>query len=274
MRLNYDRATLDESQLAATPLQQFERWLHDAVAEPAIVEPNAMVLGTLGEVPSARTVLLKGIDARGLTFYTNYGSRKAQQMAQHPDVTALFPWYPLHRQVIVTGTVTQVSREESAEYFATRPHKSQLGAHASAQSTPIADRAPLEAAMAAQAGGLDRAAEDQAVEARGRAGDERTDDEDRERREEAAAHPETVGEPSGERHRDDRDEQVAAHDPGGAPELRPGGEVGEDRRERDGGDHQLEAREEDAGPEDREEHEPLTPSHPVSVRVDTIRTHP
>ena len=148
MRLNYDRATLDESQLAATPLQQFERWLHDAVAEPAIVEPNAMVLGTLGEVPSARTVLLKGIDARGLTFYTNYGSRKAQQMAQHPDVTALFPWYPLHRQVIVTGTVTQVSREESAEYFATRPHKSQLGAHASAQSTPIADRAPLEAAMA------------------------------------------------------------------------------------------------------------------------------
>ena len=87
-------------------------------------------------------------DLRGLTFYTNYGSRKAQQMTQHPDVTALFPWYPLHRQVIVTGTVTQVSREESAEYFATRPHKSQLGAHASAQSTPIADRAPLEAAMA------------------------------------------------------------------------------------------------------------------------------
>ena len=92
MRLTYDRAELDESHVAATPLEQFHRWLHDAVAEPAIVEPNAMVLGTVGEVPSSRTVLLKGIDERGLTFYTNYGSRKAAEMDRTPAVSAVFPW--------------------------------------------------------------------------------------------------------------------------------------------------------------------------------------
>mgnify|MGYP006270032319 CR=1 FL=1 len=149
MRLDYDRETLEESALAATPLEQFQRWLDDAVAEPAIVEPNAMVLGTLGDVPHARSVLLKAIDQRGLTFYTNYGSRKAADMAGTTAVSALFPWYPLHRQVIVTGDVTRVSREESAEYFHSRPHTSQLGAMASAQSAPIASRQVLEDTMAA-----------------------------------------------------------------------------------------------------------------------------
>lgn len=149
MRLSYDRHSLDEQDLAATPLAAFQQWLHDAVAEPAIVEPNAMVLGTLGERPSARSVLLKGIDHRGLTFYTNYASRKAAEMAVNPAVSALFPWYPLHRQVIVTGDVSRVSRQESAEYFRTRPHMSQLGAHASRQSAPIPSREPLETELEA-----------------------------------------------------------------------------------------------------------------------------
>ena len=148
MRVSYDKSVLTEDQLAATPLEQFTKWLADAVDDPSILEPNAMVLATSDEAPTTRTVLLKSIDERGLTFFTNYGSRKAQQMAHNTAVSVLFPWYSLHRQVSVTGRVTKVSREESAEYFATRPHTSQLGAHASMQSSPIASREPLEQAMA------------------------------------------------------------------------------------------------------------------------------
>ncbi|MSW38772.1 MAG: pyridoxamine 5'-phosphate oxidase [Actinobacteria bacterium] len=149
MRVSYDRDTLLESDLAKTPLGQFEHWLADAVAHPDILEPNAMVLATLGQVPSARSVLLKGIDSRGLTFFTNYDSRKAQEMADHANVSVVFPWYSLHRQVIVIGTVQQVSREESHAYFRTRPHLSQLGAHASHQSAPIDNRDILETTMSA-----------------------------------------------------------------------------------------------------------------------------
>jgi pyridoxamine 5'-phosphate oxidase len=148
MRITYDKSILTEEQLAATPLEQFQLWLRDAVDDPSILEPNAMVLATSESSPTTRTVLLKAIDDRGLSFYTNYGSRKAAQMAANNAVSVLFPWYSLHRQVSVIGTVSQVSREESAEYFETRPHTSQLGAHASAQSTPIASREPLETAMA------------------------------------------------------------------------------------------------------------------------------
>lgn len=152
MRISYDRDQLLESDLAATPLEQFQSWLNDAVAAgtDSIIEPNAMVLSTISSesVISSRSVLLKGIDGRGLTFYTNYGSRKADEIASHPQVSVVFPWYPLHRQVIVQGRITKVSREESLAYYQTRPHLSQLGAIASAQSNELESREPLEARMA------------------------------------------------------------------------------------------------------------------------------
>ena len=148
MRLHYDKFTLDDSQLASNPLEQFRLWLADAVDCPEIVEPNALVLATSGDGLTTRSVLMKGIDERGLTFYTNYDSRKARSIAADPAVALLFPWYPLHRQVAVTGTAAKVSREEAAEYFAVRPHLSQLGAMASDQSEPIDSRAVLEERMA------------------------------------------------------------------------------------------------------------------------------
>ena len=152
MRVHYDRDVLHESDLAATPLEQFRAWLGDAVALGAdvLIEPNAMVLSTSDSsgVISSRSVLLKGIDERGLVFYTNYGSSKAQDIRDHPQVSVVFPWYPLHRQVIVSGTITKVSRAESQEYFATRPHKSKLGAIVSEQSAVIASREILETRMA------------------------------------------------------------------------------------------------------------------------------
>jgi len=152
MRISYDKDMLLEDDLAATPLEQFNTWLHDAIAvgTDQLIEPNAMVISTVDAtgVVSSRSVLLKGIDERGLTFFTNYGSKKAQDMATNAHVSVVFPWYPLHRQVIVTGTVTKVSREESANYFHSRPHKSQLGAIASAQSSVIDSRDVLESRMA------------------------------------------------------------------------------------------------------------------------------
>jgi len=152
MRVHYDRDVLHESDVAETPLEQFKLWLTDAVnlGADALIEPNAMVLSTSDSsgVVSSRSVLLKGIDERGLVFYTNYGSHKAQDIADHPQVSVVFPWYPLHRQVIVSGTITKVSRTESQEYFATRPHKSKLGAIVSEQSTVLASRDVLEVRMA------------------------------------------------------------------------------------------------------------------------------
>lgn len=145
MRLAYDRGTLIEADLAADPLTQFRRWLADAVAD-AVVEPNAMVLSTVSAdgVPSARTVLLKDADARGFVFYTNLHSRKGRELAQSRRAACVFPWLPLHRQVVVMGDVVEVPRDEAAGYFASRPHGSRIGAWASRQSEVIADRAVLE----------------------------------------------------------------------------------------------------------------------------------
>src|SRR4051794_40931053 len=98
--------------------------------------------------PSARMVLLKGVDARGFTFFTNYGSEKGRELAANPKAALVIRWLPLQRQVRITGTVTKVSRAESVEYFRTRPRDSQLGAWASAQSEPISSRAELEERMA------------------------------------------------------------------------------------------------------------------------------
>ena len=145
MRLAYDRGTLVEADLAGDPLAQFRRWLADAVSE-AIVEPNAMVLSTVSSdgVPSARTVLLKDADARGFVFYTNLHSRKGRELSATGRAAAVFPWLPLHRQVVVAGAAIEVSRDEAADYFASRPHGSRIGAWASRQSEVIADRAVID----------------------------------------------------------------------------------------------------------------------------------
>ena len=145
MRLAYDRGTLVESALAPDPLSQFREWLADAVSE-GIVEPNAMVLSTVSSdgVPSARTVLLKDADARGFAFYTNLRSRKGREVESTRRAACVFPWLPLHRQVVVIGSTVEVPRDEAADYFTSRPHGSRVGAWASRQSEVIDDRAVLE----------------------------------------------------------------------------------------------------------------------------------
>ncbi|MCX3059741.1 pyridoxamine 5'-phosphate oxidase [Streptomyces beihaiensis] len=165
-------AGLLESDLAPHPMEQFARWFREAAAPGSpLSEPNAMVVSTADAEgrPSSRTVLLKwygtGVDRSdrsdrsdggdgsdggagadgGFVFYTNYGSRKARDLAANPNVALLFPWHAMSRQVIVTGTAVRTSREETTAYFRSRPHGSQLGAWASAQSTVIASRAELDA---------------------------------------------------------------------------------------------------------------------------------
>jgi pyridoxamine 5'-phosphate oxidase len=145
-------ASLLKADLAPDPIAQFRAWLEEALAaEPH--EPTAMTLATsgLGGRPAARTVLLKGCDERGFVFYTNYGSRKARELADNPFAALVFYWPFLGRQVRVEGTVEKISREESAAYFATRPRTSQLGAWASRQSEPVAGRDDLERAFASLA---------------------------------------------------------------------------------------------------------------------------
>ncbi len=149
MREPYESGRLLEAELAATPLEQFARWFADAVAAE-LTEPNAMILATSGAdgVPSARSVLLKSVDARGFIFYTNLQSRKGRALADNPKASVVFPWYPLSRQVIVIGDVESVSRDEARAYFSSRPYASRLGAWASAQSTVIASRDVLKARYA------------------------------------------------------------------------------------------------------------------------------
>ncbi|MFE7318611.1 pyridoxamine 5'-phosphate oxidase [Streptomyces sp. NPDC057555] len=145
MRAHYRAEGIIESDLAASPFDQFARWFKDAAAA-GLHEPNAMVVSTADAAgrPSSRTVLLKAFDERGFVFFTNYGSRKGRDLAENPHLSLLFPWHPLARQVIVIGTAERIGRDETAAYFRTRPHGSQLGAWASDQSTPIASRDELE----------------------------------------------------------------------------------------------------------------------------------
>lgn len=147
MRRTYRNATLDEAMLAPDWHTQFHRWLTDAIDSLAFPEPNAMVVATATHEgrPSARTVLLKAYDERGLVFFTNYQSRKGSELAANPHVSCVFPWYALERQVLVTGLVERVSREESDAYFHSRPRGSQLAASISAQSAVVPDRASIEA---------------------------------------------------------------------------------------------------------------------------------
>ncbi|MFD5162487.1 pyridoxamine 5'-phosphate oxidase [Streptomyces hawaiiensis] len=150
MRKQYRAEGLSETELAATPVEQFARWFKQAATDGGLFEPNAMIVSTADAEgrPSARTVLLKHFDEQGFVFYTNYGSRKARDLAENPYVSLLFPWHPMARQVIVTGVARRTGRDETAAYFRTRPHGSQLGAWASAQSSVISTRADIDGAYA------------------------------------------------------------------------------------------------------------------------------
>jgi pyridoxamine 5'-phosphate oxidase len=137
--------TLTPEMLDSSPMKQFAAWFDEAVAA-GLPEPNAMVLTTLGvgEGPHARTVLLKGHDGEGFTFYTNRTSRKGRDLTADPRCCVLFPWYGLGRQVTVEGAVRPLSTAESEPYYHSRPWLSQIGAWASRQSTVLGSRAALD----------------------------------------------------------------------------------------------------------------------------------
>ena len=172
IRRDYTVGHLDRAQLDADPLAQFDRWFAEAAQAKSAgsrlrrfaigiyksfatlfggtnLEANAMALATVGAdgKPSVRTVLLKGADARGLIFFTNYDSRKGQEIAANPNASLVFYWPELERQVCIAGTVVKLPRAESEKYFHSRPKGSQIAAAASKQSNVVPDRAFLEAAM-------------------------------------------------------------------------------------------------------------------------------
>ncbi len=149
-RKEYAAHGIDRHELLESPLAQFKVWFEQAKTA-GVIEPNAMVLSTLGleGFPSSRTVLLKAADERGFSFFTNYDSKKGAEIDANPRVTLLFPWFSLERQIHITGSLIRTSEEESVAYFARRPYGSQLGALASDQSDVIADRGVLEARLAA-----------------------------------------------------------------------------------------------------------------------------
>lgn len=147
-RIQYDKGILAENHLDADPLKQFEIWMQEAI-DAGVPEPNAMDLSTVSEGrPSSRIVLLKGVDSRGFIFYTNYDSRKGQEMQHSPYVSLNFFWHLPARQVRVEGYVKKVPAEESDAYFRSRPRDSQIGAWASAQSRVLNSREDLETAIA------------------------------------------------------------------------------------------------------------------------------
>lgn len=150
LRRTYQSRPFDLDDTAPDPFDQFRRWFSE-VAASGTIEPNAAVLATASADgrPSARHVLVKGIDNRGFVFFTNYGSRKARDLADNPRASLVFAWSPLARQVAVEGSVERVTEAESDAYFASRPRPSQLGAWASPQSTELDSRAELDEAYAA-----------------------------------------------------------------------------------------------------------------------------
>ncbi len=149
-RITYDRGTLDVDRVAGEPFEQFRTWLDDALHAEGVIEPNAMSVATVGPGgrPSSRVVLLRQWDARGFVFYTNYGSRKGDELAAHPYAAALFWWGALERQIRIEGPVERVAEAQSDAYFATRPRGHRLSAWASHQSAVVPDRETLERAMA------------------------------------------------------------------------------------------------------------------------------
>jgi pyridoxamine 5'-phosphate oxidase len=157
LRKSYERDELDEASCADDPLRQFQSWLEQAMVAQ-LPEPNAMTLATVGADcrPSTRIVLIKGVDERGLVWYTNYESRKGRELAAHPHAALQFHWVELERVVRIEGNVEKTSAAESDAYFASRPLDSRIGAWASPQSQPIASRSVLvaNAAKAAARHGL------------------------------------------------------------------------------------------------------------------------
>ena len=149
LRVDYRHGALDEGDADADPTEQFARWFADA-QRVGVPEPNAMTLATADSEgrPSARIVLLKDFDARGFTFYSNYGSRKAADLDVNPRAALVFYWHALERQVRIEGSVTKVSRGESRAYFDSRPLASRIGAWASKQSEVVTSRAQVEAQYA------------------------------------------------------------------------------------------------------------------------------
>lgn len=151
LRMDYRHSELNELDLLEDPIEQFDLWMSEArtMHRPGMDEPHAMTLATASAdgVPSARTVLLKGVDRRGFTWFTNYRSRKGHELAENGHAALNFRWGALERQVVVMGAVTRVSAEESDEYFYSRPLASRIGAIVSAQST-VVSRSALEAAAA------------------------------------------------------------------------------------------------------------------------------
>ena len=158
IRKDYKFAALDEADVFASPIAQFEKWLTEAIAAE-LPEPNAMTVATADAAgrPSARIVLIKGVDARGFVFYTNYASRKGVEIDANPHAALLFHWTELERQVRIEGRIERVSAAESDAYYLSRPLGSRIGAWASPQSEVIASREALEAAVAAREASLGEA---------------------------------------------------------------------------------------------------------------------
>jgi pyridoxamine 5'-phosphate oxidase len=149
IRKEYQRHALSEHDVADDPIAQFSAWFQEAI-QAEVVEPNAMALATAtpDAYPSARIVLLKGVDQRGFVFYTDYRSRKGRELADNPCASLCFFWAELERQVRINGAVQRVSRDEADAYFQSRPLPSRIGAWTSSQSSVLASRAELEAQLA------------------------------------------------------------------------------------------------------------------------------
>lgn len=150
LRETYRRDRLDEDDVAATWIEQLRQWFEQAVADPSVLEPNAVQLATAGRDgrPSVRTVLAKAINADGIVFYTNYDSAKGHDLAVNPQASVVFVWLSLQRQVRLTGAVRRVDRHTTQAYFDSRPRGSRLGAWASPQSQVVASRAELDERLA------------------------------------------------------------------------------------------------------------------------------
>jgi pyridoxamine 5'-phosphate oxidase len=148
-RRSYERGHLDEATVAGSWLEQLQRWFAEASADAAVIEPNAIALSTADSAgrPAVRMVLVKGIDERGIVFYTNYASAKARDLDANPYAAAVFPWHAQERQVRITGSVSRATRAETEAYFATRPRESQLGAWSSPQSQVVVSREVLTEAF-------------------------------------------------------------------------------------------------------------------------------
>jgi pyridoxamine 5'-phosphate oxidase len=148
LRLKYGKEGLAHNNLHPDPLLQFQAWYQQAI-DSGMAEPNGMCLATAtaSAAPSLRTVLMKSYDENGFVFYTNFGSRKAKQITENNQVSLIFPWISLHRQVIIEGRAEKISTAESLKYFSTRPRGNKLGAWSSHQSEVLSTRAMLEAQL-------------------------------------------------------------------------------------------------------------------------------